>query len=413
MISAMLDARTVLQRCEAVARCSEEPGRVTRRFATPALAQARELVAGWMREAGLEPRRDAVGNLIGRREGPGRTLLLGSHLDSVRDGGRYDGALGVAVAVAAAARLRDSPLPFALEVAAFADEEGARFGTAFLGSSLLAGHFEADWLRCRDEDGVELADALRAWGGDPAAAGASSACGVSGASGRDDLLGYYEVHIEQGPVLDDADLAVGVVAGIAGQTRASVTFSGTAAHAGTTPIARRADALAAAAEWIGAVESAGAATDGLVATVGEISAEPGAANVVPGRAVASLDVRHLDDELRDSAVQALRAEAVASGAARGVAVDWREVHSTATLECDDRLTARLEEVAAAVTGARPPRLYSGAGHDGVMLATVAPIAMLFVRCAGGISHHPAESVREQDVGVALEVTTRLLEELAR
>jgi allantoate deiminase len=407
MISAMLDARTVLQRCEAVARCSEEPGRVTRRFATPALAQARELVAGWMRGAGLEPRYDAVGNLIGRREGPGPTLLLGSHLDSVRDGGRYDGALGVAVAVAAAARLRDSPLPFALEVAAFADEEGARFGTAFLGSSLLAGRFEADWLRCRDEDGVELADALGAWGGDPAAAGAP------GASGRDDLLGYYEVHIEQGPVLDDADLAVGIVAGIAGQTRASVTFSGTAAHAGTTPIARRADALAAAAEWIGAVESAGAATEGLVATVGEISVEPGAANVVPGRAVASLDVRHLDDELRDSAVQALRAEAVASGAARGVVVEWREVHCTATLECDDRLTARLEDAAAAVTGARPPRLYSGAGHDGVMLATVAPIAMLFVRCAGGISHHPAESVREQDVGVALEVTTRLLEDLAR
>lgn len=404
MIFAMLDARTVLQRCEALARCSEEPGRITRRFATPALSHARELVSDWMREAGLEPRHDAVGNLIGRRDGPGSTLLLGSHLDSVRDAGRYDGALGVLVAVAVAARVRDAALPFALEVAAFADEEGTRFGTAFLGSALLAGRFESDWLLRRDADGIELGDALRGWGGDPT--------GVS-APGRDDLLAYYEVHIEQGPVLADADLPVGVVAGIAGQTRVRVTFRGTAAHAGTTPMGGREDALAAAAEWIGAVESAGAGTDGLLATVGEISVEPGAPNVVPGKAVASLDVRHLDDGARDSAVQALRARAQAAGAARGVAVDWRPAHSTATLQCDDRLTVSLEEIAASVTGAQLPRLYSGAGHDGVMLSSVAPIAMLFVRCAGGISHHPAESVREQDVAVALDVTTRLLEELAR
>jgi allantoate deiminase len=175
---------------------------------------------------------------------------------------------------------------------------------------------------------------------------------------------------------------------------------------------RRSDALAAAAEWICAVESAGAATEGLVATVGEISVASAAVNVVPAKAVASLDVRHLDDRVRDSAVESLRAEAIAAGAARGVAVDWRPLHSTVTLECDERLTARLEEVAAAVTSGPLPRIYSGAGHDGVMLSTVAPIAMLFVRCEGGISHHPAESVREADVGVALEVTTRLLEELA-
>ena len=192
----------------------------------------------------------------------------------MRDAGRYDGPLGVLLALAAAARVRDRPLPFALEVAAFADEEGVRYGTAFLGSALLAGRFEPAWLERRDADGVAMADAIAGWGGDP---------GAVGGPGRDDLLGYLEVHIEQGPVLDDAGLPVGVVEAIAGQTRASVTFTGTAAHAGTTPMAARRDALAAAAEWIAAVEAAGRGTAGLVATVGELDVDPGAANVVPGR----------------------------------------------------------------------------------------------------------------------------------
>ena len=399
----MPDVRAVLERCDVLARCSEEPGRLTRRFATPALADAREHVAGWMREAGLEPRVDAVGNLIGRRDGPGATLLLGSHLDSVRDAGRYDGPLGVLLALAAAERMRERPLPFALEVAAFADEEGLRYGTAYLGSALLAGRFEAGWLERRDADGVALADAIRGWGGDPGA--------VTGPA-RDDLLAYCEVHIEQGPVLDDAGLPVAVVEAIAGQTRASVTFTGIAAHAGTTPMAARRDALAAAAEWIGAVEAAGRDTAALVATVGELDVDPGAANVVPGRVVASLDVRHPDDRARADAVRALRERAAAAAAARAVEVGWEDVQATPAVRCDPALTDHLAGVAAAVTGARVPRLASGAGHDAVMLSTVAPVAMLFVRCEGGISHHPAESVRAEDVAVALDVTTRLLEELA-
>jgi allantoate deiminase len=403
MIGAMLDAQAVLQRCDAVARCSEEPGRVTRRFGTAALAQARELVAGWMREAGLVPRYDAVGNLLGRRDGPGRTLLLGSHLDTVRNGGRYDGALGVIVAVAAAARLAGRPLPFALEVAAFADEEGTRFGTAFLGSALLAGRFERDWLKRRDGDGVSISDALLEWGGDPA--------GVL-APARDDLLGYYEVHIEQGPALELAGLPVGVVESIAGQTRARVTFTGTAAHAGTAPMAARHDALAAAAEWTVAVERAGRETDGLFATVGQLEVPAGAANVVPGSAVASLDVRHRDDRTRTAVVEELRARAVAAGATRGVGVEWVQAHQTATVACDSRLTAQLAGVAADLTGAEVPHLCSGAGHDAVMLSAVAPIAMLFVRCAGGVSHHPDESVSAEDVAVALEVTTRMIGELS-
>jgi allantoate deiminase len=400
-----MDARTVLERCDLLARCSEEAGRLTRRFGTPALAEARELVEGWMRVAGLETRRDPIGNVVGRLPGEGeRTLVLGSHLDTVVDAGRYDGALGVLLALACVERLRDRRLPFAVEVVGFADEEGVRYGTAFLGSAAVAGCFENDWLGREDRDGVTLADAVRGWGGDPEALAAAR-------RRPEELLGYLEVHIEQGPVLDDAGLPLGVVTAIAGQTRAGLTFSGRAGHAGTTPMGTRCDALAAAAGWIGAVEAEAQTRAGLVATVGEIEVEPGAANVIPGRAAASLDVRHAEDGVREEAVSALRAAAFRIGEARGVSVGWEEIQATRAVPCSPELT---EELAAAVadTGHEAPRLTSGAGHDAAMMAAVTPIAMLFVRCAGGISHHPDESVREEDVTAALEATTRFIERLA-
>jgi allantoate deiminase len=400
----MSDARAVLERCDALARCSEEPGRLTRRFATPALAEARSLVEGWMREAGLATRLDPLGNLSGSRPGGDRALVLGSHLDTVRDAGPYDGPLGVLVALACAERLREQPLPFALEVLAFADEEGLRYGTGYLGSAVPAGRFDPAWLARADADGVPLADAVRAWGGDPGAIGAAR-------RHPGQLLGYAEVHIEQGPVLDDADLPVGVVTAIAGQTRARVAFTGSAGHAGTTPMDRRRDALAAAAEWIGAVEAEARGGDGLVATVGEIAAEPGAANVIPGRVTASLDVRHAEDAAREAAVEAVRERAVRIGAARGVTLEWEEIQSTAAVPCSPELTAELA-AAAADAGHAAPRLPSGAGHDAAMMAAIAPVAMLFVRCAGGVSHHPDESVRAEDVETAIEVTTRFVERLA-
>jgi allantoate deiminase len=410
----MSDARTVLERCEVLARCSEEPGRLTRRFATPALEEARALVDGWMREAGLSTHRDPLGNLFGRRPGshvsgrrPGgaeRSLMLGSHIDTVRDAGRYDGALGVLMGLACAERLRETDLPFALEVAAFVDEEGVRYGTGYLGSSVPAGRFDEGWLERVDACGTTLADAIRAWGGRPEA--------VAGARREpEELLGYVEVHIEQGPVLDARDLPVGVVTGIAGQTRARVTFTGRAGHAGTTPMEGRRDALAAAAEWIAAVEAAAHGHDGLVATVGEIAVEPGAPNVIPGRVAASLDVRHLEDAARERAVAALREHAAGIAAARGVQIAWDELQSTAAVPCSPELT---EELAAAVTetGNEAPRLASGAGHDAAMMAAITPVAMLFVRCAGGVSHHPDESVRAEDVQVAIDVTTRFVKRLA-
>jgi allantoate deiminase len=401
----MSDAEAVLERCDRLARCTEEPGRITRRFATPALDAARTLVEGWMREAGLDTRRDPLGNLFGRRAGRSeRTLMLGSHLDTVRDAGRYDGTLGVLVAIACAERLRARELPFALEVAGFADEEGVRYGTGYLGSAVPAGRFEEAWLELVDGDGTALADAMRGWGGDPAA--------IAAACRRpEELIGYFEVHIEQGPVLDDRGLPVGVVTGIAGQTRARVSFTGRAGHAGTTPMEGRRDALAAAADWIVAVEAEARGREGLVATIGDIAAAPGAGNVIPGRVTASFDLRHPENAARLEAVAAMREHAARVGAERGVEVAWDEIQSTPPVPCSLVLTDLLT-VAAADAGHAAPRLASGAGHDAAMMAAVTPVAMLFVRCAGGVSHHPDESVRAEDVAVAIDVTIRFIGRLA-
>jgi allantoate deiminase len=406
----MLDTSTaalVLERADRLAACTEEPGRLTRRFATPALAQAGDLVGRWMEDAGMRVRHDAIGNVVGRREpsGPSAgTILLGSHLDTVVDAGRYDGMLGVLVALACVERLRGD-LPFAVEVYGFADEEGVRYGTAYLGSSVVAGAFDPAALKRRDADGVAMADAIEAFGGEPS--GLADARRAAA-----DLLGYVEVHIEQGPVLEAEDLPVGVVTGIAGQTRVEVAFTGVAGHAGTVPMALRRDALVAAAEWVVGVDALARATDGLVATVGELRVEPGASNVIPAGAALSLDVRHLDDAARETAVAALRERAEAIAAARGVGVEWAEVQATAAVACSPAL---MNEVAAAVAdaGVRVARLPSGAGHDAAVMSRLCDVAMLFVRCAGGISHNPAEAVTAADVAVAIDVTSRLLERLAQ
>lgn len=386
------DADTVLARCDALAAFTEEDGKITRRFATPALRAAGDAVEEWMRAAGMTTRRDAIGNVIGRLEGEGPgTLLLGSHLDSIRDAGRYDGPLGIVVAIACAER-HPTP-PCTLEIYAFADEEGVRYGTAYLGSGVVAGQLDLAVLQRRDADGIAMADAIADFGGDPdALAGARREAS--------DLLGYVEVHIEQGPVLEDRDVPLGVVTAIIGQTRATVTFTGRAGHAGTVPMDLRHDALAGAAELILAVEDVGRHQDGLVATVGEASVEPGASNVVPGRAVLSLDVRHADDATRAAAHERLRLRAQAIAEARGLGLDWDVLQETAAVVCDPALTAAL--------GDDLVHLTSGAGHDAAVMAAIAPVAMLFVRCAGGISHHPDESVTAADVDAAIDALDRFL-----
>ena len=387
-------AELVLARCDELARCSEEPGRLTRRFATPALREAGELTAGWMRQAGMTIRRDAIGNVVGRREGGLRTLLLGSHLDTVPDAGRFDGPLGVLVALAAVQAAQD--LPFALEVYGFADEEGTRYASSYLASRVVAGRFDPALLESLDADGVSLAAALRAFGGEPDQLSAARRI-------PDDLIGYCEVHIEQGPVLETRGTPLGVVTGIAGQSGVAVNFVGAAGHAGTVPMALRRDALGAAAEFVLAVEDVGRSNDELVATVGKLSVQPGAHNVIPGAVTLSVDVRHLDDAVRMAAVERLHERADEIAQARRVGLRWQVRHMPA-VPCDPGLT----ELMAQAVGADAMRLPSGAGHDAAMMASICPVTMLFVRCAGGISHHPDESVSVEDVASAIEATTRFL-----
>ncbi len=396
-------------RCEALTIHSQEPDKLTRGYGTAALRATQEEVATWMEAAGLTVRRDAVGNLIGRYEGKratAKTLLLGSHLDSVGDAGKYDGPLGVLVALAVVEGLhaRQERLPFAIELLAFADEEGMRFGTAYLGSSVFTGAFDSAWLTAVDTEGVSLADAILGFGGDPDGVVTSPPDAAS-------LAGYVEVHIEQGPTLESLDLPVGIVSAIAGRNRVAISFTGAAGHAGTVAMPLRHDALCAAAEFVLAAEATALATPGLVATVGEIAIEPGAGNVIPGLARLALDIRHPDDTVREGACRRLRHQMEEMAVQRGVEATWQIVNDNAAVACDPHLSGLLAD-AIEQTGHAVHHLPSGAGHDPVMLAVVTSVAMLFVRCAGGISHNPAESVMIDDVAVAIEVVDRFVGMLA-
>jgi hydantoinase/carbamoylase family amidase len=403
-------AERVMARCAALAAFTDEPGRITRAYGTPALRAAQDEVAGWMRAAEMTVSRDAVGNLIGRYEAAvagAPAFLIGGHLDSVRDAGKYDGILGVLSGVAAVERLHGAGrrLPFAVEVVAFADEEGLRFHTAYLGSRALVGTVDEAMLELADADGMTVAAAIEAFGGSVAALPHAQ-------RQPDELVGFVEVHIEQGPILEAQGLPVGTVAAIAGGTRAEITFLGEAGHAGTTPMDRRRDALAAAAEAVLAVERVGEAEAGMVATVGELDVAPGASNVIPGRVRLTLDLRHADDAKRDRAEAELRRHVAVIAARRRVEMIWRVIQGYASTVCDAALTERLA-AAVVACGVEDVRLTSGAGHDAVPLAGLLPVAMLFVRCAGGISHNPAESVDVTDVAVACAVLDKLLDDLAR
>lgn len=388
-------AADVLARCATLGEISEEPDRLTRRVATPALAKAGEVVARWMEDAGMTTRRDAVGNVIGRHGGGERPLVLGSHLDTVPNAGTFDGPLGIVAAIAVVERLAaGGPQPSCpVEVVAFADEEGTRFGTSYLGSAAYVGAFEPAWLDHVDGEGITLRDALRALGGEPESALEASAPGLSG---------YLEIHIEQGPVLEREGLPVGVVTAIAGQTRARIVLTGEAGHAGTLPMDARHDALAAAAEAVLAVERHGRAEPGLVATVGALALSPNVGNVVAGEVRMLLDMRHADDGVRRRAAEEVRADVEGIAAARGVDATWTTRYDTPAAVLDATLRGRLAD-ALQMQGIPVRDLVSGAGHDAVVLSRICPAAMLFVRCAGGISHDPRESVSEQDVAVALDV----------
>lgn len=372
-------SQKVMQRCDELGAISDEPGRLTRTFHSPAMQRANVLVGSWMRAAGLEVREDAAFNLIGRwpcAHPRARTLLLGSHLDTVRNAGKYDGPLGVLAALAVVQELKASgaTLLFHIEIIGFSDEEGVRYQTTYVGSRALAGTLTKRDLAVIEEKGIEQAK-----------------------RNRRDFLAYAEVHIEQGPLLEAEKLAVGVVTGIAGQTRLRVEFIGHAGHAGTTPMKRRRDALCGAAEFALAVERCG-----VTATVGQLAVQPGVSNVIPEHATLSVDVRHLDNARRERAVQTLHKNAIAIAKRRGLRVKWTLVQQADSVACDRALTALMRQ-AVAKHQPRVLALPSGAGHDAAPMSAVCPVAMLFVRCRQGLSHHPDESVKTADVAKALAV----------
>jgi allantoate deiminase len=390
----------VMALVEELARFTDEPGRITRLYLSKAHRGAAEATLRMMQEAGLAAVIDAAGSVVGRLEGAdpaAPALLIGSHIDSVVDAGRYDGNLGVVLGIVAVEMLRAKGIvpAFPIEVVAFGDEENLRFPTNLSTSQALAGRYDPAWLDARDPEGVTLRDALVAFGGDPERIPDLA---------RDPrrYRAYLEVHIEQGPQLEAADIPVGVVTAINGISRARVRVTGEAGHAGTVPMAMRLDALAAAAEMIGVVERAGSVRSDTVATVGVARVEPGASNVIPARVDFTLDARAPDDVVRHAMVQDIEAEWQAIAARRGVGLAIEPFMDSPATPMDAGLVGLLGEAVAAC-GVAPLRLPSGAGHDAVPMATLCPAAMLFVRCKGGISHNPAESITLADADIAARV----------
>jgi allantoate deiminase len=398
-----VDALTdeVLLRCDALSAVSDDVVCLTRPFLSPYTPRAHQLLSDWMRMAGLSVRRDALGNLIGRTSGQTeRVFALGSHIDTVPNAGKFDGVLGVLLGIAAMQALADRSFVRTVDVIAFSEEEGVRFRTPYLGSRAVCGRFNDDLLNLLDADGISLSQALRDFGLDPAAI-------PWAAYPPGQPAGYFEAHIEQGPVLESLDMPLGVVSAIVGQSRYWLRFLGQAGHAGTQPMELRRDALAGAAEFVSAVEQVGKSTPGLRATVGSLTVTPGSTNVIPGDVRVSLDVRHESDAVRRQVVEQLLSQARAIGNARTLAVMIESALDECAVPCDAALSERLA-AAANATGHTPHRIVSGAGHDAVMMATRCPVAMLFIRSPGGISHHPDETVLREDVRAALDVMIRFL-----
>ncbi len=394
-----MPARRVIDRCRELAQFTEEPGHITRTYLSPPMHPVHECLTRWMRGAGCDVTVDAAGNLRAVYRAAAASaprVVIGSHLDTVPHAGAFDGILGVVMGVALVEELRGRRLAAEIEVIGFSEEEGVRFGVCFIGSRAAMGTID-DGLLAR------ITPAILDFGLDPAA--------IPAAAWSNTVAGYLEFHIEQGPVLENLNLPLGVVEAIAGQTRAIVEFQGMANHAGTTPMHLRRDALATAAEWVGAVEQLGRNTPGMVATVGELTVEPGVSNVIAGRATATLDLRHAADGVRRDAVNRAFTSAFDIAAKRGVQCATRMIQDHPATPMDPDLTSLLEGSVVAA-GHSVHRMTSGAGHDAMIIAPRYPAAMLFLRSPGGISHHPDETVQVDDVAAALATGQKFLERWA-
>lgn len=400
-------AMTLLARSAAIAGCTDKPGEILRTFLSPAMEQVHQRIRPWCEAAGMTVSTDSAGNLraiyssASGKDSP--RLLIGSHLDTVPNAGAYDGVLGVLMGLALVEGLGGRRMPYAIEVIGFSDEEGTRFGVPFIGSRAVVNRLSDVLLESKDADGITVHEALSSYAATNP--GATESLLVSGTAG------YLEFHIEQGPVLESKDLALGVVDALAGQSRCHLVFEGHAGHAGTTPMRLRRDALSAAVEWMTRCEMIASSVEGLVATVGQISAEPGGVNVIPGVARCSLDVRHADDAVRNDAVKTILDEARAVGSRRGISVQAEESHTQPAVHLDPEMIS-IADRASRQAGYAPMRMTSGAGHDAMVIAPYVPSAMVFLRNPGGVSHHPDESVLEPDVAAAIHVGLCFLDEFA-
>lgn len=399
-------ARRAIETCRQIATMSEEPGRNTRRFLTPPVRNVHALLRNRMEELGMTVHVDAVGNLRGlwtSENAPSPRLIIGSHIDTVPDAGAFDGVLGIVLALELVESARRFQLPMAIEIIAFSEEEGVRFASPFIGSRAVAGRLDPAALDTQDANGVSVRQAIENFGLDPSR--------IEDAAANQNAVGFLELHIEQGPVLEAEGLSVAAVSSIVGQTRLDLKFTGYANHAGTTPMRLRHDALAAAAEWVTNAETLANRTEGLVATVGRLNVRPNAGNVIPGSVELSLDVRHARDHVRRIAVNELLERATAIAADRGLQFSSATKMDEPSVPMDERLTSFLTD-AMEVAGFPPKTMVSGAGHDAMIMAGHMPTTMLFLRSPGGISHHPDETVREEDVEAALLVGEKFLERLA-
>ncbi|SDG64434.1 MULTISPECIES: allantoate amidohydrolase [unclassified Duganella] len=392
---------TIMQWSEELAAWSDDEAALTCAYMTSAHRQTAAQLLEWMQAAGMNAHIDAVGNVVGvyRSEAANaRTLMTGSHYDTVRNGGKYDGRLGILLPIAIVRHLhaRSEKLPFHIEVVGFAEEEGVRFKSTFLGSTAITGRFDMSLLEQADADGVSMRDALLAAGHDIARIPAI-------ARNPADLLGFVEVHIEQGPVLLERDLALGVVTAIAGSSRYLVELTGLASHAGTTPMNMRKDAASAAAEIVLLVEQRCAQAPSLVGTVGQLQVPGGSVNVIPGACKLSLDIRAADDAVRLAAVKDVLDGIATICARRQIEFTLQPLLEASAAPCAPRLMRQFGD---AIERAGLPRfeLLSGAGHDAMEMAAITDVAMLFTRCGnGGISHNPLETMTADDADIAARV----------
>ncbi|MEC5159429.1 MULTISPECIES: allantoate amidohydrolase [unclassified Janthinobacterium] len=401
---------TIMRWAEQLACHSESPGLLTRTYLTTAHRSAAAQLAQWMTQAGMTVRQDAAGNVIGRYEGSAPdapALLTGSHFDTVRNAGKYDGNLGILLPIACVGQWHQQQrrFPFAIEIVGFAEEEGVRFKATLLGSRAIAGTFDTAVLEKRDDQGQSMREVMAAAGFDAGELGRA-------AFKPENVLGFMEVHIEQGPVLLDEDLAVGVVTAISGASRFLVAANGLAGHAGTVPMNLRRDAAMAAAEIGLYIEKRCSGVPGLVGTVGQFDVPNGAANTVPGKAVFTIDIRAESDAVRLAAVADVVREMPLIAARRGVTLDVNRTHEAVSVPCAGWLQ---EQLAGAIASAGLPlrHLPSGAGHDAMAIAALTDVAMLFVRCGnGGISHHPDETMTADDAATAAAVFSRFVEQFS-